>query len=74
MAKAVGYLYRRYHLVAEAFGLGGDAVRKCLNPDVESTRYMILLNGEAFDSAHNEFLQQLVCGGLVGEYAGAAFW
>ncbi len=47
-------------------GLGADSVRQCLNPDVESTRYMILLNGEAFDSAHNEFLQHLVCGGLLG--------
>lgn len=48
------------------FGLGGDAVSARLAPDIESIRYMILLNGETFDSAHNEFLQHLVCGGLVG--------
>lgn len=55
-------------------GLGADAVRKCLNPDVESTRYMILLNGEAFDSAHNEFLQHLVCGGALGLLCWCGFW
>ena len=48
------------------FGLGGDAVSARLAPDIESIRYMILLNGETFDSAHNEFLQHLVCGGVVG--------
>lgn len=48
------------------FGLGGDAVSARLSPDVESVRYMILLNGETFDSAHNEFLQHLVCGGALG--------
>lgn len=69
-----GYAWQRLWVIytedttwwQKLFGLGGDAVQKCLNPDVESTRYMILLNGEAFDSAHNEFLQHLVCGGLIG--------
>lgn len=53
-------------LLQKLVGLGGDAAAARLNPDVESTRYMILLNGEAFDSAHNEFLQHLVCGGALG--------
>ena len=55
-------------------GLGGDAVAERLNPDVESTRYMVLLNGEAFDSAHNEFLQHLVCAGALGLACWAGFW
>lgn len=53
-------------LLQKLIGLGGDAANARLNPDVESTRYMTLLNGEPFDSAHNEFLQHLVCGGLLG--------
>lgn len=53
-------------LLQKLVGLGGDAVKARLNPDIESTRYMVLLNGEAFDSAHNEFLQHLVCGGALG--------
>lgn len=47
-------------------GLGGDAVAARLSPDIESIRYMTLLNGDVFDSAHNEFLQHLLCGGLLG--------
>lgn len=53
-------------LLQKLVGLGGDAVNARLNPDLESTRYMVLLNGEAFDSAHNEFFQHLVCGGALG--------
>ncbi len=69
-----GYAWQRLWIVytqdtswwQKLIGLGGDAVSARLNPDVESVRYMTLLNGEPFDSAHNEFLQHLVCGGLVG--------
>lgn len=53
-------------LLQKIFGLGGDAVKACLNPDIESIRYMVLLNGDIFDSAHNEFLQHLICGGAAG--------
>lgn len=66
-------------LLQKLIGLGGDAVRARLNPDIESTRYMVLLNGEAFDSAHNEFLQHLICGGILGllcwcGFCATAFW
>lgn len=53
-------------LLQKLIGLGGDAANARLNPDLPSTLYMELLNGEAFDSAHNELLQHLVCGGLLG--------
>lgn len=55
------------------FGLGGDAVKDKLNPDIESIRYMTLLNGDVFDSAHNEFLQHLICGGAVGLFCWCGF-
>ena len=55
------------------FGLGGDAVAARLKIDDYSIKYMILLNGETFDSAHNEYLQHLVCGGAVGLAAWLAF-
>ena len=55
------------------FGLGGDAVKARLNPDIESIRYMTLLNGDIFDSAHNEFLQHLVCGGAAGLFCWCGF-
>lgn len=69
-----GYAWQRLWVIytqdlslpQKLFGLGGDAVAARLSPDIESIRYMILLNGETFDSAHNEFLQHLLCGGLVG--------
>lgn len=69
-----GYVWQKLWIVytqdttplQKLIGLGGDAVEARLNPDIESTRYMILLNGEPFDSAHNEFLQHLVCGGVLG--------
>lgn len=47
-------------------GMGGDAVKARLYHDMGSVQYMILINGEAFDSAHNEFLQHLICGGALG--------
>lgn len=47
-------------------GMGGDAVKARLYHDSGSVAYMILINGEAFDSAHNEFLQHLICGGALG--------
>lgn len=61
-------------LLQKLVGLGADAVNARLNPDIESTRYMVLLNGEAFDSAHNEFLQHLVCGGALGFICWCGFW
>lgn len=82
-----GYAWQRLWVVytedttlfQKLFGLGGDAVAQRLNPDLESTYYMILLNGETFDSAHNEFLQHLVCGGVFGlvcwcGFLAAAVW
>ena len=45
------------------FGLGGDAANARLNIDDYSVKYMMLLNGDVFDSAHNEYLQHLICGG-----------
>lgn len=69
-----GYAWQRLWIIytqdttwwQKLIGLGGDAVAARLSPDIESIRYMILLNGDVFDSAHNEFLQHLVCGGLLG--------
>ena len=69
-----GYAWQRLWVVytedttwlQKLIGLGGDAVNARLNPDLPSTLYMQLLNGDAFDSAHNELLQHLVCGGLLG--------
>ena len=55
------------------FGLGGDAAAARLKIDDYSVKYMILLNGDTFDSAHNEYLQHLVCGGAVGLAAWLAF-
>lgn len=55
------------------FGLGGDAANARLNIDDYSVKYMTLLNGDVFDSAHNEYLQHLVCGGAVGLAAWLAF-
>lgn len=55
------------------FGLGGDAANARLNIDDYSVKYMMLLNGDVFDSAHNEYLQHLVCGGAVGLAAWLVF-
>ena len=55
------------------FGLGGDAANARLNIDDYSVKYMTLLNGDVFDSAHNEYLQHLLCGGAVGLAAWLAF-
>ena len=50
------------------FGVGADGVNSLLNPAY--TQMLAALNGETFDSAHNEYLQHLLCGGALG----AAFW
>lgn len=55
------------------FGLGGDAANARLNIDDYSVKYMMLLNGDVFDSAHNEYLQHLICGGAVGLTSWLAF-
>ena len=55
------------------FGLGGDAANARLNIDDYSVKYMMLLNGDVFDSAHNEYLQHLICGGVVGLTSWLAF-
>lgn len=76
-----GYVWQRLwviytqdtSLLQKFIGLGGDAVKARLTPDVESNRYMILLNGEVFDSAHNEFLQHLLCGGVLGLFCWCGF-
>ena len=60
-------------LPQKLFGLGGDAAATRLKIDDYSVKYMILLNGETFDSAHNEYLQHLVCGGAAGLAAWLAF-
>ena len=54
------------------FGLGGDAVYYRLQID-NFADYAKILNGAAFDSAHSEYLQHLVCGGVVGLGAWLAF-
>ena len=54
------------------FGLGGDAVYYRLQID-NYADYAKILNGAAFDSAHSEYLQHLLCGGLVGLGAWLAF-
>lgn len=77
-----GYAWRRLWtvytqdttLLQKLIGLGGDAANARLNPDLPSTLYMQLLNGEAFDSAHNELLQHLVCGGLLGLVCWCGFY
>ena len=50
-----------------------DAANARLNIDDYSVKYMTLLNGDVFDSAHNEYLQHLLCGGAVGLAAWLAF-
>lgn len=45
-------------------GAGPDMVVYLLNPMF--TQRMIELNGAPFDSMHNEYLQYLLCGGILG--------
>ncbi len=54
------------------FGLGGDAVYYRLQID-NFADYAKILNGAVFDSAHSEYLQHLVCGGVLGLGAWLAF-
>lgn len=56
--------YGRLPILQKLFGAGGDIVYDLLNPHY--TNYIVALNGSTFDSAHNEFLQHLICGGIVG--------
>ena len=53
-------------------GVGPDGVNALINPHY--TIYIVALNGSTFDSAHNEFLQQLLCAGALGALCWAAFW
>lgn len=67
-----GILVDRYYYTfnyrEQLFGIGPDLVTHLLNP-VYSQK-IIAMNGTAFDSAHNEFLQMLICCGLFGLF----FW
>lgn len=60
----LGLVYERLPLVQKLVGAGGDAVNALLNPHY--TVYIQALNGSTFDSAHNEYLQHLLCGGVLG--------
>ena len=53
-------------------GVGPDGVNALINPHY--TIYIVALNSSTFDSAHNEFLQQLLCAGALGALCWAAFW
>lgn len=60
----LGLVYGRLPLAQKLLGAGGDAVNALLNPHY--TAYIQALNGSTFDSAHNEYLQHLICGGAAG--------
>ncbi len=64
-------VYGRFGWLQKLFGAGADTVYSLLNPHY--TEYIVALNGSTFDSAHNEFLQHLVCGGVVGLIAWCGF-
>lgn len=53
-------------------GAGGDCVDALLNPHY--TDYIIAMNGQTFDSAHNVYVQQLLCGGVLGAGCWLLFW
>lgn len=57
-------VFGRLSWIQKLFGAGADNIYALLNPHY--TDYILALNGSTFDSAHNEFLQHLVCGGCVG--------
>lgn len=61
-----------FMLPQRLIGWGPEGVDRVINP--VCTAQLIELNGSTFDSAHNEFLQQLVCGGVAGAAAWLAFW
>lgn len=45
-------------------GAGGDSVNALINPHY--TEYILAINGLTYDSAHNVYVQQLLCGGVLG--------
>lgn len=53
-------------------GAGGDSVNALLNPHY--TAYIIAINGQAYDSAHNVYIHHLLCGGALGMGLWIAFW
>ncbi|MDO5602486.1 MAG: O-antigen ligase family protein, partial [Oscillospiraceae bacterium] len=53
-------------------GVGADGVDALLNPHY--TAYITAMNGSTFDSAHNVYLQQLLCGGILGALCWCGFW
>ena len=63
--------YRELPPLQKLFGVGADGVNALLNP--RHTTTLIVLTGEVFDSAHNEYLQHLVCGGALGAACWVAF-
>ena len=56
--------YAKLPLLQKLVGVGADGVDALLTPYY--TQALIALNGDTFDSAHNEYLQHLLCGGLLG--------
>ncbi len=54
------------------FGVGPDGVNALINPHY--TDYIKAMNGSTFDSAHNEYLQCLLCSGAAGLLCCCAFW
>lgn len=56
--------YGKFSPLQKLVGIGADGVDGLLNPYY--TQALTALNGDTFDSAHNEYLQHLVCGGLLG--------
>lgn len=53
-------------------GVGPDGVNAIINP--RYTDYIQALNRGTFDSAHNVYLQQLLCGGILGLLCWCGFW
>lgn len=75
-----GYVWGRllyvYHdeltVLQKLIGAGGDSVDALLNPHY--TDYIIAINGQTYDSAHNVYVQQLLCGGALGLLFWLIFW
>lgn len=63
--------YAKFPLLHKLVGIGADGVNSLINPYYTQT--LIALNGDTFDSAHNEYLQHLICGGLLGLAAWIGF-
>lgn len=53
-------------------GVGAEGVNALLNPLY--TNQIVELNGRSFDSAHNVYLQHLICAGAVGLLCWCGFW